>query len=74
MNERILRVLEFKKIIENLSMHAATTLGKDFVSKLKPATELKQVIELQNETDEASQIARLNRTIPLGASQIFALA
>ncbi|WP_340001852.1 endonuclease MutS2 [Oceanobacillus sp. FSL K6-0127] len=66
MNERILRVLEFKKIIENLSMHAATTLGKDFVSKLKPATELKQVIELQNETDEASQIARLNRTIPLG--------
>lgn len=47
-------------------MHAATTLGKDFVSKLKPATELKQVIELQNETDEASQIARLNRTIPLG--------
>ncbi|MBP2077394.1 endonuclease MutS2 [Oceanobacillus polygoni] len=66
MNERILRVLEFKKIIENLSTHAATTLGKGLVSQLKPATELEQVIELQDETDEVTQIVRLNKAIPLG--------
>lgn len=71
MNERILRVLEFKKITESLSAHAATSLGKGLVSQLKPATDLNHVIELQDETDEATQIIRLNKAIPLGGLQIF---
>ncbi|GAB3064873.1 endonuclease MutS2 [Virgibacillus ainsalahensis] len=66
MNDRILHVLEFKKIIEQLNSQAATSLGKDFASKLKPSTELDEVIEMQEETDEATQVLRLNAAIPLG--------
>ncbi|WP_067730660.1 endonuclease MutS2 [Oceanobacillus damuensis] len=66
MNERILRVLEFKKIIEQLNSQAATTLGKDLASQLKPSTELNAVVQLQQETDEAAHIVRLNKVIPLG--------
>ncbi|WP_174613984.1 endonuclease MutS2 [Virgibacillus ihumii] len=66
MNERILRVLEFNKITEQLANQAATSLGKDYCIGLKPETEMDNVIRLQEETDEASQIFRLNKSIPLG--------
>ncbi|MEN2765625.1 endonuclease MutS2 [Ornithinibacillus xuwenensis] len=66
MNERILRVLDFQKIIDRLSRHAATSLGKDLASKLKPSTDLEEVKQLQEETDEAAQVVRLNASIPLG--------
>jgi len=66
MNERILRVLEFNKIREQLNSHAATSLGKDLVSVLRPSTELDEVLQLQKETDEAAHIVRLNKAIPLG--------
>lgn len=66
MNERILRVLEFKKIIDQLVGNAATSIGKEMATALKPSTELAEVISLQNETDEAVQIIRLNKVIPLG--------
>lgn len=66
MNERILRVLDFQKVIDRLIQHAQTSLGKDLVSKLKPSTNLEEVNRLQDETDEASQVIRLNVPIPLG--------
>ncbi|RDW16285.1 endonuclease MutS2 [Oceanobacillus arenosus] len=66
MNERILRVLEYKKIIDQLVAHAATSIGKELAASLKPSTELAAVIALQDETDEAVQIIRLNKVIPLG--------
>lgn len=66
MNDRILRVLEFNKIIEQLNSQAATTLGKDLVSRLKPSADIDEVKMLQEETDEAAQIVRLNAAIPLG--------
>ncbi|WP_087971848.1 endonuclease MutS2 [Oceanobacillus rekensis] len=66
MNERIFRVLEFKKIIEQLNSNAATSLGKELASKLNPSTELNEVVQLQRETDEAASIVRLNMMIPLG--------
>ncbi|MGJ9457144.1 endonuclease MutS2 [Oceanobacillus sp. CF4.6] len=66
MNERILRVLEFKKIKEQLNSNAATSLGKDLAGRLSPSTELNEVVQLQQETDEAAHIVRLNKAIPLG--------
>ncbi|SEQ12934.1 DNA mismatch repair protein MutS2 [Virgibacillus subterraneus] len=66
MNERILHVLEFNKITDQLSKQAATSIGKDFCSSLKPSINIDEVKELQAETDEASQILRLNAAIPLG--------
>lgn len=66
MNERIFRVLEFNKIIEQLADHAASSLGKDSARRLKPATELAVVKQLQAETDQAVQILRLHGDVPFG--------
>ncbi|MFZ3576360.1 endonuclease MutS2 [Virgibacillus sp. DJP39] len=66
MNERIFRVLEFNKIVDQLSSHAASSLGKNQALQLKPLTDLDSVLEIQKETDEAAQILRLNLAVPLG--------
>lgn len=66
MNDRTFRVLEFQKIIDQLSSHAETSMGNDLVSKIKPAVSIDEVKHKQLETDEAAQIIRLNKTIPLG--------
>ncbi|MCG3420112.1 endonuclease MutS2 [Oceanobacillus jordanicus] len=66
MNERILRVMEFDKIIDQLKDHAATSLGKRLAVQTKPSVDMEEVIQRQKETDEASQIVRLNAEMPLG--------
>lgn len=66
MNERVLRVLEFDKIIEQLVDQAETALGKQLAAKLMPSGDLDEVEQMQKETDEAAQIIRLNKAIPLG--------
>lgn len=66
MNERILHTLEFSKIIEQLNNQTATSIGRDRTSQLRPSTNLDEVKEMQAETDEASQILRLNYAVPLG--------
>src|SRR5690625_3839105 len=66
MNDRTLRVLEFNKIVDQLKSHAETSIGSELVSQLKPATNISDVQYKQQETDEAAQIIRLNKVIPLG--------
>ncbi|WP_047985031.1 endonuclease MutS2 [Ornithinibacillus californiensis] len=66
MNERILRVLDYQKVIDRLTQRAQTSIGKDLASKIKPSTNLEEVNRLQEETDEASQVIRLNIPVPLG--------
>src|SRR5690625_1509758 len=69
MNERTLHVLEFDKVIELVKEQAATSIGKRLADAIVPATSLEKVKRLQNETDEAMTILRLNKRIPL--SQIY---
>lgn len=66
MNERILRVLEFNKIIEKLKKHSETSIGEELVLKIKPSVDIETVNIKQQETDEAAQVIRLNKVIPLG--------
>lgn len=66
MNERMLRVLEFNKIIERLTSYAETTIGKELTKQVKPSTNIEEVKQLQKETDEAVHVQRLNKTLPLG--------
>lgn len=66
MNERILRKLEFNKIIDMLGSQAASSLGKKRALQITPLANLADVLEMQRETDEAGQIIRLNLAIPLG--------
>mgnify|MGYP001163261180 FL=1 len=64
MNERTLKVLEFHKIKEMLKEHAATSVGRKLADQLTPHTNIEKVQKLQDETDEALTIYRLNQAIP----------
>lgn len=66
MNERILRVLEYNKVIQQLIEQAETSLGKDLTAQLTPSSEFTEVEHLQEETDEAAKVIRLNKAVPLG--------
>ncbi|KHE71738.1 endonuclease MutS2 [Halobacillus sp. BBL2006] len=66
MNQRILHVLEYKKIIDQLSEQTASSLGKEKAAALKPSSDLEEVRFLQKETDEAAQVLRLKGHVPLG--------
>ncbi|WP_208592302.1 endonuclease MutS2 [Gracilibacillus suaedae] len=66
MNERILHVLEFHKIIDQLAEKAASSLGIEKIRNLKPSTDLDQVVNWQEETDEAYHVIRLKGNVPLG--------
>src|SRR5690625_1423461 len=64
MNERTLRVLEFDKIVELLLSEAETTVGRQLIQQIRPKTEIEEVTLLQEETDEAVHILRLNKVPP----------
>ncbi|MCT1903412.1 endonuclease MutS2 [Oceanobacillus sojae] len=66
MNERVLKTLEFHRLAEMVRDQAETSIGKDLASKVRPKSSLEKVEELQAQTDEAVQIFRLNKVIPLG--------
>ncbi|SDB95127.1 DNA mismatch repair protein MutS2 [Pelagirhabdus alkalitolerans] len=67
MNERIYSVLEFDRIISQLTDQASTSLGKEKTQQLKPYTELESVQNKQAETDQALQIIRLHGNMPFGS-------
>lgn len=64
MNERTLKVLEFHKIKEMLKEHTQTSVGRKLADQLTPHTNIEKVQKLQDETDEALTIYRLNQAIP----------
>ncbi|MGJ7920482.1 endonuclease MutS2 [Neobacillus sp. LXY-4] len=66
MHERVLRVLEFDKIKEQLQEHVSSSLGRDKVQELKPSTDFAEVVRLQEETDEAANVLRIKGNVPLG--------
>jgi DNA mismatch repair protein MutS2 len=66
MNDRVLKVLEFNKIKEELLHYASSSLGKELVSKLNPSSNFDEVVRWQDETDEASILLRVKGNIPLG--------
>lgn len=65
MQERVLKVLEFTKVKEQLLEHASSTLGKDKVKALVPSTDFHEVVRSQEETDEAAKVLRLKGNVPL---------
>lgn len=66
MNEKTLRVLEYDKVIKLLVNESETSIGKELSLNIKPETALEKVQRLQDETDEAVSVIRLDKTIPLG--------
>lgn len=66
MDERTLRTLEFAKIKEMLAERTATSLGREVVESLAPATDFLEVQHRQAETSEARRLYEAGRSIPLG--------
>src|SRR5690625_2684867 len=64
MNERTLRVLEFDKIVDLLLSEAETIVGRQLIKQIRPKTDIEEVTLLQEETDEAVHILRLNKIPP----------
>ena len=56
MKERTLRVLEFTKILDMLASFAVTDMGREACLKLTPLSDLAQVNEALEETEEAQVI------------------
>ncbi len=65
MDQRSLRVLEYTKIINMLEEKCTSSLGKEKVRKLKPISDLDNIIKLQKETSEAQSILIKKGNIPL---------
>ncbi len=65
MNEKSLKSLEYTKIIEQLSAHGISPMGKDLARSLKPTTDFEEVQLRQKETEEAVQVLLKNSGIPL---------
>lgn len=66
MNEKVLKVLEFDKIIEKLEDRAASSLGKNLAHELKPYTDMDSVKQAQKETTDAVNCILRKSTPPLG--------
>ncbi|MBA2871686.1 DNA mismatch repair protein MutS2 [Anoxybacillus calidus] len=66
MQQRILKVLEFDKVKEQLMEHAASSLGREKTEKLVPSADFAEVVKWQEQTDEAVTILRLRGNVPLG--------
>ena len=53
MNEKVLKTLEYNKIIERLSAHASSPGGKLLCEKLTPMTNIEQINEELKKTEDA---------------------
>ncbi|HLS54370.1 MAG TPA: endonuclease MutS2, partial [Tissierellaceae bacterium] len=53
MNDKTLKVLEYKKIIDSLQKKAESHLGREKIKNIKPLTDKKKVEQMLMETEEA---------------------
>lgn len=65
MNEKTLRSLEYKKIIDSLVDKCQSSLGRKRVEDIYPSTDIKEVEKLQDETDEALTLLMKRGAPPL---------
>lgn len=59
MNPKVLKTLEYNKIIDMLQKHTASTMAKELVQKLVPSTDLESITKAQRNTSDA--LARIYR-------------
>ncbi|WP_404355727.1 endonuclease MutS2 [Cytobacillus firmus] len=66
MQERVLKILEFNKVKEQLLEHISSSLGRKKALNILPSTDYEEVIRRQEETDEAVTVLRIKGNVPLG--------
>jgi DNA mismatch repair protein MutS2 len=63
--QKMLRILEFDKVKEQLAEHASSPLGLERIDALMPSSDLEEVAAWLEETDEAATVLRLAGYAPL---------
>ncbi|GGA38211.1 endonuclease MutS2 [Paenibacillus physcomitrellae] len=66
MNPKVLKTMEYHKIIDALVHFTGTELGRDLAKELEPSTDLDKVKQLLKATDEAFKVDRLKGAPPFG--------
>ncbi|GAA4704582.1 endonuclease MutS2 [Brevibacillus fulvus] len=66
MEQRVLKTLEFDKVIQLLTDKASSVLGKEKASELVPFTNIDQARLAQQATTEGATVLRLKGSVPLG--------
>ncbi|KRF21538.1 endonuclease MutS2 [Paenibacillus sp. Soil787] len=66
MNKKIIKTLDYQKILHKLAHHASTSLGKNAVEKLEPKGDFELVKLRLQATDEAVNVERLKGNAPFG--------
>ncbi|WP_085523182.1 endonuclease MutS2 [Tuberibacillus sp. Marseille-P3662] len=66
MQDRVLKLLEYEKVIEQLKQHASSSLGETAADHLRPETEKETISQMIEETDEGVNILRLKGHFPFG--------
>ncbi len=64
--ERVLRVLEYQKMKEQIREHISSSLGLKQLQQLTPSVELDEVENWQKDTAEGVKVLRLKGQVPLG--------
>lgn len=71
MNEKVLRVVEFHKIIEKLGERATSAPGKELCLSLVPMRDLTDIERAQDETDAAVRFLLKNARLSFGNNRDF---
>lgn len=66
MNKKILKTLEFDKIIQLLTTYAISSIGKELASQLTPYTDIHLINEKLDETADATNLIIRQGSLPLG--------
>lgn len=66
MDKKILKRLEYHKVLERLASFAGSPLGKELVMDLAPAHDLAVILRRQDETSEGRKLLRLDPTAEMG--------
>lgn len=66
MEKRVLKTLEFDKIIAQVASHCTSSAGRTNVEQLVPSRTLAEVTRLLEETDEGLALLRIRVNVPMG--------
>lgn len=66
LNEKVLRVLEYYKIVEKLVHHSVSPMAKEELEDLSPYEDLDTILLKQKETSEALRMILKKGSLPLG--------
>ncbi|WP_078555430.1 endonuclease MutS2 [Bacillus alkalicellulosilyticus] len=66
MQAKVLRVLEYEKMKEQLYEHVASSLGRAKIKSLVPSVDINEIKQWQQETYEGAKVIRLKGQAPLG--------